>query len=189
MIDQKKKEIRVKIKELKKEVALEEKKRKSYIIFEKVEKMNAFKNAHVIMAYWSMNDEVFTHDFVQKWYKHKRIILPSVKGDELELRIFEGVENMRAGEAFGILEPEGIFDGELSEIDLIIVPGVAFDIENNRLGRGKAYYDKLLKNTSAVKIGVCFDFQLLDKIPVDEYDIKMDVVIDDKNYGTQGSAF
>ncbi|HRW61867.1 MAG TPA: 5-formyltetrahydrofolate cyclo-ligase [Bacteroidales bacterium] len=189
MIDQQKKEIRVKIKELKKKVTLEEKKRKSEVIFEQVEKRGDFKNAQTIMAYWSMDDEVFTHNFVQKWYQHKKIILPSVKGDKLELRVFKGVENMRAGEAFGILEPTDIFEGDLSEIDLVIVPGVAFDIENNRLGRGKAYYDKLLKNTGAVKIGVCFDFQLFDKIPADEYDIKMDLVIADKEYDTEGSSF
>jgi len=184
MINQQKKAFRVKVKELKKQVALEEKKRKSGVIFEQIENLADFKNADTIMAYWSMDDEVFTHDFVQKWYQYKKVILPSVKEDELELRVFKGVEKMKAGLAFGILEPTDIFEGDLSEIDLIIVPGVAFDLENNRLGRGKAYYDKLLINTRASKIGVCFDFQLFDKIPADEYDIKMDAVITDKNYGT-----
>lgn len=60
---------------------------------------------------------------------------------------------------------------------MIIVPGVAFDNNNNRLGRGKAYYDKLLKESKSYKVGVCFDFQLIEEVPVDEYDIKMDLII------------
>ncbi len=66
---------------------------------------------------------------------------------------------------------------EVDKIDLIIVPGIAFDKSLNRLGRGKAYYDKLLKDSKAIKIGVCFDFQLLESVPVDKYDVKMDLII------------
>ncbi|HSH51122.1 MAG TPA: 5-formyltetrahydrofolate cyclo-ligase [Bacteroidales bacterium] len=179
MIDQQKKETRKYIKQLKKKYTLDEKKAKSKIIFDQIDRLDEFQKADTIMAYWSMNDEVYTHDFVLKWYQTKTIILPSVKGDELELRIFKGLDDLAEGSAFGIKEPRALYKGPLDKIDLIIVPGVAFDKQNNRLGRGKAYYDKLLSKTLAFKIGICFDFQMLESVPADQYDIKMDMVISD----------
>ncbi|MEA2105361.1 MAG: 5-formyltetrahydrofolate cyclo-ligase [Bacteroidota bacterium] len=179
MINQQKKEIRKYIKQLKKEYTLEDKKAKSKIIFEQVEQWDEFQKSNTLMAYWSMDDEVYTHDFVLKWFQTKTIILPSVKGDELELRVFKGMDDMTEGAAFGIKEPKELYKKELDQIDLVIVPGVAFDKKNNRLGRGKAYYDKLLSKTSALKVGVCFDFQMLDSVPADQYDIKMDRIISD----------
>ncbi|HKL07338.1 MAG TPA: 5-formyltetrahydrofolate cyclo-ligase [Bacteroidales bacterium] len=179
MIHEQKNTVRKEIKQLKKQYTLEEKKAKSKIIFEQIELLSEFQQADIIMAYWSMNDEVYTHDFVLKWYQTKTIILPSVKDDELELRVFKGLDDMIEGTAFGIKEPRALYKNSLDKIDMIIVPGVAFDKQNNRLGRGKAYYDKLLSKTSALKIGVCFDFQMLGKVPADQYDVKMDRVITD----------
>jgi len=179
MIHEQKNTVRKEIKQLKKQYTLEEKKAKSKIIFEQIELLSEFQQADIIMAYWSMNDEVFTHDFVLKWYQTKTIILPSVKDDELELRVFKGLDDMIEGTAFGIKEPRALYKNSLDKIDMIIVPGVAFDKQNNRLGRGKAYYDKLLSKTSALKVGVCFDFQMLGKVPADQYDVKMDRVITD----------
>jgi 5-formyltetrahydrofolate cyclo-ligase len=179
MINQQKKEIRKYIKQLKKEYTLDEKKAKSKIIFGQVEQWAEFQQSDTLMAYWSMDDEVYTHDFVLKWFRNKTIILPSVKGDELELRVFRGLDDMTEGAAFGIKEPKELYKKELDTIDLVIVPGVAFDRQNNRLGRGKAYYDKLLSKTNALKVGVCFDFQMLESIPAGQYDIKMDRIITD----------
>ena len=76
MIDQKKKEIRIQIRELKKQYSLEDKKRKSKLIFDQFEKLDEFINSKTIMVYWSMDDEVYTHDFVLKYYQEKEIILP-----------------------------------------------------------------------------------------------------------------
>ncbi|RLD56548.1 MAG: 5-formyltetrahydrofolate cyclo-ligase [Bacteroidetes bacterium] len=177
MIDTEKKALRKKIKALKAEVSFEEKKLRSKNIFLKLEQNDFFINTKTVMLYWSMKDEVFTHDFVIKWASCKEIILPSVDGDNLILKKFTGKEDLIAGDKYEILEPGGkVFENE-NEIDLIVVPGVAFDKQNNRMGRGKAYYDKLLKTLKAKKIGVCFDFQLLDNIPHDKYDVKMDLVI------------
>lgn len=177
MIDLKKKEIRNQIKELKKNFSFENKEARSKVIFERIELLPEFIGAKIIMAYWSMDDEVNTHDFILKWYQEKRIVLPSVKGDELELREFKGIHDMSKGSAFGIYEPNQLFGDSFNLIDFVIVPGVAFDKENNRLGRGKAYYDKLLKETKAFKCGVCFNFQLIDSVPTNDFDIKMDLVI------------
>ena len=177
MIDQEKKAIRKQIRDKKKDYSLEEKKRKSELIFDQIEQLNAFRKAEIIMVYWSLNDEVFTHDFIQKYQNKKKIVLPVVNGDCLDLKEFTGLSNLRAENHFGIGEPDGELFEQIDKIDLIIVPGVAFDKSLNRLGRGKAYYDKLLKNSKALKIGVCFDFQLLESVPIDEYDVKMDLII------------
>ena len=177
MIDTEKNALRKKIKALKAKINFEEKKSRSKNILLKLEQNQIFINADTVMLYWSMTDEVFTHDFVIKWACKKKIILPSVAGDELILKKFTGTKNLIAGDRYGILEPDGETFNNKNDIDLIVVPGVAFDKHNNRMGRGKAYYDKLLKTSKAKRIGICFNFQLLEKIPHDKYDIKMDLVI------------
>lgn len=179
MIDEEKKAIRKQIREKKKDYSLEEKKGKSELIFKEIEKLDVFKKAEIIMAYWSLDDEVFTHKFIQKYQSNKKIILPVVEDDILTLKEFTGLSNMKISKSYGIGEPEGKLFDKSDKIDIIIVPGVAFDKSLNRLGRGKAYYDKLLKNSQALKIGVCFDFQMVDSIPVGEYDVKMDLIITD----------
>ncbi len=175
-----KKEVRKQIRELKKLYSLEEKKQKSMSVWEQIEQNENFKNARVILAYWSMDDEVFTHDFVCEWAGRKTILLPCVRGEELDIRYFDGTDKLCPGEGYAIPEPvSGLFEN-LEQIDLILVPGIAFDRRNNRLGRGKGYYDKILKRTKACKIGVCFDFQLLESIPTEEHDIPMDCVVCNK---------
>lgn len=176
-----KNEVRKQIQELKKSYSLEQKKEKSAEIWHQMENNPYFCRARTVLIYWSMEDEVFTPDFVIRWATEKIILLPCVKGDELEIRYFEGVEKLCPGEAFYILEPMGELFPDWDEIDLIIVPGVAFDGFNNRLGRGKGYYDKILKHTEAYKIGVCFDFQFLPAVPVDQHDVPMDNVIVSKS--------
>lgn len=172
-----KKQLRKQIRERKKEFSLPEKIELSRPVFEKIEKEELFKEAKVVLLYYSMDDEVYTHDFVEKHYKTKTILLPCVDGDDLILRQYLGIESMKAGEQFGILEPVGKEFNDLEKIDLMIIPGVAFDEEKNRLGRGRGFYDRLLKTVNATKIGVCFDFQIVEQVPTEDFDVKMDVVI------------
>ncbi|MBU8891351.1 MAG: 5-formyltetrahydrofolate cyclo-ligase [Bacteroidales bacterium] len=179
MPDEQKKKIREQIRNKKNRFFLEEKKRKSASVMGQVEKLDAFLKSKIVMAYWSMDDEVFTHDFILKYCGEKQIILPVVKGDNLVLKKFTGLSNMEPGESFGIGEPVGEHFENIDQIDMIIIPGIAFDKNLNRLGRGKAYYDKLLKKTKALKVGVCFDFQLLSSVPINEHDVKMDLIITD----------
>lgn len=176
-----KKQLRKQIRERKKEFSLPEKIKLSEPIFEKIEKEELFKEAKVVLLYYSMDDEVYTHDFVEKHYKTKTILLPCVDGDDLILRQYLGIESMKAGEQFGILEPVGKEFNDLEKIDLMIIPGVAFDEEKNRLGRGRGFYDRLLKTVNATKIGVCFDFQVVEQVPTEDFDVKMDVVISTTN--------
>ncbi|MBI9069380.1 MAG: 5-formyltetrahydrofolate cyclo-ligase [Salinivirgaceae bacterium] len=165
------------MRKLKKDFPENERLAQSELIFSHLENQEYFKNAKIILAYWSMNDEVHTHSFIEKAYKNKNILLPSVNGDDLLIKEYKGIESMVPGEHFGILEPSGPIFSEESKIDLIIVPGVAFDAQNKRMGRGRGYYDKLLKNSHAIKIGICFDFQFFENIPAEPHDVAMDYVI------------
>ena len=176
-IDEEKKVIRRDIRALKKEIPLDVKRKRSEFIINKLRDDESFKQAKVVMLYWSMDDEVYTHDFVIECAKDKIVILPCVKDDVLELRVFTGEKELNPGDRYGILEPKGDLYTDLNNIDLIVVPGVAFDMKNNRMGRGKAYYDRLLNTTTCLKIGICFDFQLLETVPNDKFDIKMDKVL------------
>lgn len=107
-------------------------------------------------------------------------MLPLIKGNDLQLLLYSGKESLKAG-AFGILEPtEDCVAVPENEIDLIIVPGVAFDRQRNRLGRGKGFYDRLLSTLNVPKIGISYDFQLKDQIPVEPFDRKMDLIITEK---------
>ena len=176
-IHQQKKELRRKVKAIKKEYSYSIKREMSIPLCKKIENLKAFQESSIVMAYWSMEDEVNTHNFVKKWAKKKRIILPVVNGDELLLKEFHSLSEMRAGEQFAIPEPIGAVFTEIEKIEFIIIPGVAFDVNGNRMGRGKAYYDKLLISLKAYKLGLCFPFQIFENIPMDEYDVQMDAVI------------
>ena len=83
--------------------------------------------------------------------------------------------------AFHIEEPTGENTVDPADIELIVVPAVAYDRKGNRLGRGKGFYDRLLRTTKATKIGVGYEFQLLDEIPVEPHDVGMDIVITQKS--------
>ena len=137
----------------------------------------AFRAANTILLYHSLKDEVDTHAFIRKWSDKKRVLLPVVVGDDLELRIYSGPEDMATG-SYGIEEPTGELFTDYAAIDFIAVPGVAFDAKGNRLGRGKGYYDRLLPRIpSAFKAGICFPFQLVEEVPAEPYDIRMDIII------------
>lgn len=80
--------------------------------------------------------------------------------------------------SYGIEEPVGEAFTDYTSIDLIIVPGVAFDCKGNRLGRGKGFYDRLLPQiSSAYKVGICFPYQLVKEVPAEVFDIRMDEII------------
>lgn len=137
----------------------------------------AFRAATTILLYHSLKDEVHTHELVRKWSEEKRILLPVVIGDELELRCYTGPGDLAVG-AYGIEEPTGERFSAYEEIDLAIIPGVAFDRQGHRLGRGKGYYDRLLPSLPhTYKIGICFPYQLVDEVPSESFDICMDEVL------------
>ena len=136
-----------------------------------------FKNAMTVLLYHSLSDEVNTHQFLEEWCKQKQVLLPVVVGDHLELRHYYGAHELKTG-AFGIAEPTGTLFKDYTKIDFVAVPGLAFDKNGHRLGRGKGYYDRLLSQlTNAYKAGICYPFQVVDEVPVEPTDITMDGII------------
>lgn len=151
--------------------------RQSAEILAALEAHPAFRAATTVLLYHSLKDEVDTHEFIRKWSREKRILLPVVVGDDLELRLYTRPEDLKPG-AYGIEEPTGELFTDYADIDFIAVPGVAFDRNGNRLGRGKGYYDRLLPRIpSAYKAGICFPFQLVEEVPAEPFDIRMDEII------------
>jgi 5-formyltetrahydrofolate cyclo-ligase len=144
-------------------------------VFKKIELMTEFEMAKTVLLYWSLPDELPTHDFVEKWCNSKQIFLPVLDRDEIIVKQFSSQKQMTAGK-WGILEPneKKCFS---EKIDLVVVPGVAFDIEKNRLGRGKGYYDRFLSRINTFCIGICYDFQLIKSVPVNSHDVKMNAII------------
>ena len=173
-----KQELRKIVRSAKKAVPPEEKIRRSQPIMQQVEQLAAFREAKTVLLYWSMDDEVYTHDFVNRWYKDKCLLLPCVDGDDLLLRRYTGPDSLQPGPQFGIPEPVGPVFEALEQVQMIVVPGVAFDRNRNRMGRGRGFYDRLLKSTpNAVKVGVAFSFHIFDTIPTEPFDVPMDEVV------------
>lgn len=141
------------------------------------------KGWQTVLLYWSLDDEVCTHALVERLYKEgHRVLLPHVVSDtEMTLHPYAGLEQMRQG-AWGILEPV-TQSVDLATLDegrdaVAVVPGMAFDANGGRLGRGKGYYDRLLKLLPYIyKVGLCYDWQVVDEVPMNEYDVRMNRII------------
>lgn len=138
-----------------------------------------WQEAGTLLLYYPLADEVDVRPLIQEAFQcGKQVLLPVVKGEELELHLYDGEESLKEG-AYGIMEPAGpIFAPEkYDEIALAIVPGMAFDRAGHRLGRGKGYYDRLLPKLKHTKlVGICWTFQLLDEVPTDSRDIPVQEV-------------
>ena len=137
-------------------------------------------DAKTIVAYYSLPDEVDTHTLIDDLLADgKTVYLPRVIDDEnMVLCRYTGAASLKQG-AFGIMEPFGAPISAREVIDVVLVPGMAFDAEGHRLGRGKGYYDRFLSSLSQPYpklIGVCFDFQKVDVVPTEPCDISVDVV-------------
>ncbi len=146
---------------------------------ERLEKRQDFLSAQVVLVYYSLPDEVATIEFIERWYTKKKILLPVVVGNNIELVVYTGIGNLRLG-AWGIHEPTGSYYTDYGTIDLAIVPGVAFDKSGHRLGRGRGYYDRLLpklRREGCRLLGLCFDFQQIPAVPTDEHDVSVDELI------------
>ncbi|MCR4964063.1 MAG: 5-formyltetrahydrofolate cyclo-ligase [Bacteroidales bacterium] len=170
-----KKELRQYIRGQKKLRTAQELAQQSVKIMQKLAAHPDFERAQRVMLYASLPDEVQTLDFVQEWCIRKQIILPTVVGDDIVPVLMKPDDSMKVGE-YNILEPTSQpYEGPL---DLIVVPGMAFDAQGHRLGRGKGYYDRFLAFYPNVKtIGLCFDFQFVDEIPVEPHDRPVDCVL------------
>ena len=172
-----KKELRQLIKQLKAMTPVAVREVEASMVFNTIKAMPVWQRAQHILCYWSLPDELPTHESVNNWLADgKNIYLPRVKGDDLEIVPYHGPESLDDNNKFHIGEPVG--DAvDPSCLELIIVPAVALDQHRNRLGRGKGYYDRLLSVTACPTIGVACEFQLVDEVPVEPHDRPLDCVV------------
>lgn len=173
-----KEDIRLSIKTRKALLNDDERRSAAAQVFTLLEKTAAFMMSDAILMYHSLPDELSTLSFIDKWQSHKRFYLPRVNGANLEILPYNRTK-LHLG-AFNIEEPIGDETTDMSEIEMVVVPAVAYDRRGNRVGRGKGYYDRLLKDTKAIKIGVAYDFQIVDDIDTDPFDVAVDYVITER---------
>ncbi|MGA2063670.1 MAG: 5-formyltetrahydrofolate cyclo-ligase [Thermoguttaceae bacterium] len=141
--------------------------------------------ARTVLAYVSFRDEVSTRQFFPRaWVDGKRLAVPYCTGDRLELFLLRSFGELAPG-TLGILEPEqdlrGLADRRvgLADLDLVVVPGLAFDPQCGRIGYGKGYYDRLLREVPdrTALVAVAFRCQVFPEVPVLGYDVRMDQVL------------
>lgn len=154
----------------------DEVKEQSRDIVSRIANLDLFKQAKTVMVYYPIHNEVDLRHLVKLFHDEKTFLLPATTSKKrMEVRQYIKDQPLKRGR-FGIPEPNTpAWDGP---IDLILVPGVAFDKKCRRLGRGGGYYDRFLKRyRNAKKVGVCYDFQLHTEIPHGWFDIPMQCVI------------
>lgn len=170
-----KQSVRSKIRATKALLTAREKREAAESVWAALEQTAAFMMSDHILMYHSLADELDTRGLLSKWCHSKKFYLPRVNGVNLDILPFEP-ESLEEG-AYHIMEPVGADVTPLSDIEMIIVPAVAYDVRGNRVGRGKGFYDRLLADARALKVGVGYDFQVVDEIDSEPHDVGVDVVI------------
>lgn len=169
--------------------AQEDKDSVSQAITDRVMQLQEYQQANCIMWYVDVRDEARTrHALPAALESGKSIVIPYCVDGELELFHLEAMEELEIG-MYKILEPRADLreveakNVDVKDLDLILVPGVAFDARGGRTGHGKGYYDKLLENAKADTplISLAFECQMFDEIPMQSHDIFMDKVVTESN--------
>lgn len=177
-----KKQIRQYMKTMRGNLCWNDKAKMDTIIFEKVINSDVYRNCKVLFIYVSYKNEVATHRIIGHGLANNKIVcVPQIVSLE------KGMKSIRINSfdelkenSMGILEPlDNKIEVNPKEVDLLLMPGLAFDSKGGRLGYGGGFYDKYLTKCrkDAVKIGLCYDFQLIDSVPVGALDEPVDEVI------------
>jgi 5-formyltetrahydrofolate cyclo-ligase len=157
----------------------------SRVICERLVALPEYQSARTVLYYVDVRSEVRTRDYLATALRHdKRIVVPYCVEGELALFHLTSIDELAVG-MYRILEPKPELRAQpekrvgVEELDLIVVPGVAFDREGGRMGHGKGYYDKLLEHArpDTPLVALAFECQLFPHIPMDAHDVSMDKVI------------
>jgi 5-formyltetrahydrofolate cyclo-ligase len=146
----------------------------------KLKKQSFFQNASAVLFFAPLPNEIDLWPLLEESLPEKIVALPCF---DFENKFYTSrrIKNLHieiVSGKFGIREPAAsCVEMPPDDFGLILVPGVAFDLNGNRLGRGKGFYDRLLQKIHCKKAGVCFDAQLLEKIPVEPHDAKVDFIL------------
>lgn len=182
-VSDQKSELRARLLKLRKSINEEDWQIRSETIINELKKIPEFITSDVIHCFVSMNDrkEINTHSLLDDLISsEKKVIVPVTDFETGELKHSElrSFKDLRENK-WGVMEPVEIHP-QTQQTDLILVPLLAADKDFNRLGYGKGFYDRFLKKENAVKVGLLFDDFLLDQIPVENFDEKLDILITEK---------
>lgn len=177
MVQKKKAEIRRKILQKRDGLGEEDATRLCRNIEKRLFKEEHFRKAKVVAFYLPIKSEVDTRKMIELVMKEKEVVVP-VTNDHVEMVKFTGFEKLKKGK-YGVLEPKEKIPTS-REPEVIIIPGACFGLCMHRIGYGKGYYDKYLRTSAAYRIGICYDFQVLEKLPKHEDDERMDLIVTDK---------
>lgn len=152
-------------------------------ILERLTAIAVFRSAHTVLSYASFRSEVDTYGIMRYCAAHgKKVVLPRVEAASKTLHLYEigSIDDLCPG-YWGIPEPPTLQSKkrDVAGVDLIIVPGAAFDEECNRLGYGGGYYDRLLSGRKAPAIALAYKEQVLSALPVEPHDVRMDMILTD----------
>jgi len=139
------------------------------------------ENKNAIAAYFAVNNEPNIQEVIDHFLKTKNIVIPAYFEDLEKYKFVRlySLENLKIG-PYKISQPLKLIPFDSKNIDLTFIPGLAFSEGGLRLGYGKGVYDKLTANTNALKIGVCFDFQVIDNFNAESHDLRVDFIITEK---------
>lgn len=143
-----------------------------------------YRKSKSVMVYMPLGNEIRTSEIIDDALKcGKNVLVPITDRETLEISAYQITEKteFEKGE-FSVEEPKQKLKFDASKIDVVLVPGVAFDRNGGRIGFGKGCYDKFLKKTRAAKIGFCYDFQLINHIETEKNDVNMDYIITEKEF-------
>jgi len=132
-----------------------------------------WRQAASVCAFSPLPDEP---QILDPWPAGKKIALPLVTGDHLSARWISDPSGLQPG-AFGIPEPSPEAPPAGPRFDIILVPGLAFDLQGGRLGRGKGFYDRFLSTAEGLRVGLCFDDQIVPRVPREPHDLRMDALL------------
>lgn len=136
-----------------------------------------FRNARIVMLYASINNEVDTHELIDACFAlNKKVVVPVMRNSEIIPSLISSSEDLHTG-FYGIPESLEIVPVRKDDIDVVIVPLLAFDARGHRIGYGKGHFDKFLKGFNNAKVGIAFSVQQAARIPVEQHDVPLDFVI------------
>ncbi|HEX6282500.1 MAG TPA: 5-formyltetrahydrofolate cyclo-ligase [Nitrososphaera sp.] len=169
-----KKEIRQEMLERRNRLNSQEISKRSKSIQEFVINSKEFQRAKVVGAYSAFGSEVSTELIIERArILGKKIALPRVEEDKITFYELSSTKSLIRGR-FGIMEPPPY--GRISEIDMLVAPGIAFDKKGYRIGYGKGFYDRFLLGKRTFSIGLAYGFQLLENLPHDTHDKRLDAI-------------
>lgn len=177
-----KEEIRLQMRASRRNLTKDEVIKHSDEIYKNLFSLDCISDAHSVCIFLSAFKEPDTNGIIKKLLgEGKKIVVPVTDEGNctLTLSYIDNTDDLIKG-AYGICEPKTVKMADINDIDIVLVPGLAFDRCGGRMGFGKGYYDRLLSESEAVKIGLCYDFQLMDKIPTQMHDVPMDFIITEK---------